>query len=113
MKALSLDPDLSGEAWYRSERYDNALGAWSQRDTAQALYNQGNALAHLGQYEAAIQAYDQALEKQPDMEDAEFNRALVEQLKEKQELLMKIVSVLHESGGRVRIIDDLKGASGC
>ena len=83
--ALAVDPDLSGEAWYRSGRFDNALGAWSKRETSQAHYNQGNALAHLGEYEAAIQAYDQALAQEPSMEDAQFNRDLVEQLKQQQE----------------------------
>jgi len=83
--ALAVDPDLSGEAWYRSEKFDNALGAWSKRDTADAHYNRGNALAHLGQFDAALQAYDRALELDPGMEDARFNRDLVEKMKQKQE----------------------------
>jgi len=83
--ALAVDPDLSGEAWYRSEKYDNALAAWSKRKTADAQYNRGNALAHLGDYDAALKAYDQALELDPDMEDARFNRDLVEQMKKQKE----------------------------
>jgi Ca-activated chloride channel family protein len=83
--ALAVDPDLSGEAWYRSGRFDNALGAWSENDTPQAHYNQGNALAHLGEYDAAIQAYDQALTQDPSMLDAQFNRDLVEQLKQQEQ----------------------------
>lgn len=83
--ALAMAPDLAGEAWYRSEKFENALGAWSQQDSADAQYNQGNALAHLGEYEAAVEAYNRALELDPDMEDARFNRDLVEQLKQQQE----------------------------
>lgn len=83
--ALAVDPDLSGEAWYRSEKFDNALAAWSKRDTADAHYNRGNALAHLGEFDAAVQAYDKALELNPEMEDARFNRDLVAQMKQQQE----------------------------
>lgn len=83
--ALAIDPDLAGEAWYRSGKYDNALSAWSKQATADAEYNKGNALAQLGDYEGAVKAYDRALEMEPGMEDARFNRELVEQLKQQQE----------------------------
>ena len=43
------------------------------------------ALANLGRLDAAIEAYDRALELQPGMADAENNRAVVEQLKQQQE----------------------------
>jgi Ca-activated chloride channel family protein len=87
--ALAVDPGLAGEAWYRSGQYDNALAAWTKAETeavsADAAYNRGNALAQLGNYEAALQAYDRALELEPGMEDARFNRDLVEQLKKQEE----------------------------
>jgi Ca-activated chloride channel family protein len=83
--ALAQDPELSGEAWFRSGEYSNALDAWTQGDSADALYNQGNALAHLGEYDAAIAAYDQALSIQPGNADAVHNRAVVEQMKEQEE----------------------------
>jgi Ca-activated chloride channel family protein len=83
--ALAKDPELSGEAWFRSGEYSNALDAWTQGDSADALYNQGNALAHLGEYDAAIAAYDQALSIQPGNADAVHNRAVVEQMKEQEE----------------------------
>jgi len=83
--ALAQDPGLSGEAWYRSGEYGNAQDAFAREPTADAHYNRGNALAHLGQYDAALEAYDEALAQQPGMEDALHNRALVEQLKKEQE----------------------------
>ena len=83
--ALAIDPDLSGEAWFRSGEHANALEAWSQLNSADAHYNRGNALAYLEEYEAAIKAYDEALAIEPDMEDAVENRALLEQMKQQQE----------------------------
>lgn len=83
--ALAADPGLSGEGWYRSGDYANATGAWSQAESADAHYNRGNALAHLGDYGAAIDAYDAALAREPDMEDARINRELVERMKQQQE----------------------------
>ena len=83
--ALAVDPALSGQAWYRSGEHANAVEAWSRLDEADAHYNRGNALAHLGEYEAAIKAYDEALAIEPDMEDALANRALLEQMKQQQE----------------------------
>jgi Ca-activated chloride channel family protein len=83
--ALAVDPGLSGEAWYRSGEYANAFDSWSQLDTADAHYNRGNALALQGEYEAAINAYDRALELEPEMQDALLNRELLEKLREQQE----------------------------
>ncbi len=83
--ALAVDPALSGQAWYRSGEHANAVEAWSRLDAADAHYNRGNALAHLGEYDAAIKAYDEALAIEPGMEDAWTNRALLEQMKHQQE----------------------------
>ena len=83
--ALAKDPALAGEALYRGDEFAAAAQSWSGLDTADAHYNRGNALARQGQFDAAIAAYDRALELQPGMADAEYNRALVEQLKQQQE----------------------------
>ncbi|TYT25789.1 VWA domain-containing protein [Luteimonas viscosa] len=63
---------------YRAGRHDDAERAWRDLPGADAAYNRGNALAKAGRYEEAIAAYDDALERQPGMEDAIANRALVE-----------------------------------
>jgi Ca-activated chloride channel family protein len=82
---LAVDPNISGEAYYRAEDYASAIQSWSQVGDTDALYNQGNALARAGEYDAAIAAYDRVLGARPDDEDALFNKALVEQLKQQQE----------------------------
>jgi Ca-activated chloride channel family protein len=90
---LAKDPTIAGEAFYRSGDYDRAGQAWShpgQPDESLALradshYNRGNAMAQAGELDAAIAAYDAALEIAPEMEDAVFNRSLVEQMKQQQE----------------------------
>ncbi len=87
--ALAIDPVLSGEAWFRSGEYRNSLDAWERVESADALYNRGNALAHLGEYDAAIKAYDEALAMEPGMTDALHNRAVVEKMKEEQEKQQK------------------------
>ena len=83
--ALAKSSALSGDAWYRSGEYSNAVDAWSAQDTAQAHYNRGNALALMGELDASLEAYDRALTIDPGMEDALYNRALVEKMKEQQQ----------------------------
>lgn len=83
--ALARDPAIAGEALYRAGDYAGAEQAWSALDAADAHFNRGNSLAHAGQYDAAIEAFDAALEFNPNMEDALFNRAIVEQMKLQEE----------------------------
>lgn len=83
--SLAVDPGIAGEAWYRSGDYETAGRAWAGLDGADAHYNRANALALQGNLDAAIAAYDQALEIDPDMQDAIYNRNVVEQLRREQE----------------------------
>jgi Ca-activated chloride channel family protein len=62
---------------YRSGRFAEAAAEYARRDTADAHYNRGNALALDGRLEEALAAYGAALERSPSMRDALFNRALV------------------------------------
>jgi Ca-activated chloride channel family protein len=82
---LAKDPAIAGEALYRSDDFPGAAQSWSQLDQADSHYNRGNSLAQAEDFEAAIAAYDAALAEQPEMEDAIFNRKLVEQMKQEQE----------------------------
>lgn len=74
-----------GSAAYKAENYSEAIDYFLNSDSADGHYNRGNALAKSGDLEAAIEAYDQALELQPDMEDALANRDLIEKLKQQQQ----------------------------
>ncbi len=82
---LAKDPAIAGEAFYRSGDFVNAGQSWSQQNQADSHYNHGNSLAQLGEFEAAIAEYDAALALDPDMQDATFNRDLVEQMKQQKE----------------------------
>jgi len=70
---------------YREGAYSKAQRLFSGSHSADAWYNQGNALARQGRYQQAIDAYDRALELQPDMEDAIANRAIVEAARQQQQ----------------------------
>jgi Ca-activated chloride channel family protein len=83
--SLARDPALAGEAWFRIEDFEQARNAWSMAESADVHYNRGNALAHLGELDAAIEAYETALELQPGMPDAVHNKSIVEQMKEQRE----------------------------
>jgi len=82
---ISSDPSLLGSAAYRRGDFGQALEQFDRLDGADAAYNRGNALARLGQYREAIEAYDEALEQQPEMEDAIFNKAAIEELLKQRE----------------------------
>lgn len=78
-QALARDPALRGSASYRAEDYAAASEDWAQSSGADALYNQGNALAKAGKYEEAISAYQLALETDPQFDDAQANKRAVEE----------------------------------
>jgi len=74
---LEHDSPWHAMLMYRSGNFTEAAAQFATADTAVAHYNRGNALALDGELEAAIAAYDAALERNPAMQDAQFNRALV------------------------------------
>ncbi|MFT5139074.1 MAG: Ca-activated chloride channel family protein [Rhodothermales bacterium] len=83
--ALAVDPTISGEAFYRAQDYPGAVQSWAGTSGVDAWYNLGNALALAGDLEGAITAYDRVLAEDPEMEDALFNRELVEKMKQQQD----------------------------
>lgn len=79
------DHQWQGVALYEAGDYTGAAQRFAEGNDAHAHYNRGNALARSGELEAALDAYDQALERQPDLRPALTNKALVENLlKQKQ-----------------------------
>jgi Ca-activated chloride channel homolog len=79
------NPLWQGSAHYKAGDYEQALKAFQQHNSAEALFNQGNALAKLQKFDDAIAAYEQALQRDPNLVDAKENKALLEQLKQQQE----------------------------
>ncbi|WP_459206161.1 VWA domain-containing protein [Pseudomonas sp. MLB6B] len=74
------DAQWRGMALYQAGDFAGAAQAFAESDSAQAHYNRGNALARSGELEAALDAYDQALDRQSDLQPALANQALVQQL---------------------------------
>ncbi|MCU1752238.1 vWA domain-containing protein [Pseudomonas sp. 6D_7.1_Bac1] len=74
------NPQWQGVALYEAGEYTAAAERFAEGNDARAHYNRGNALAKSGELEAAIDAYEQALELQPDLRPALTNKALVEAL---------------------------------
>jgi len=77
-------PDWKAAAQYRAGDYPGAAESYSKIDTASGHYNRGNALAKSGKLEDSIKAYDEALKRDPDFEDAKKNRELAEKLLKQQ-----------------------------
>lgn len=77
-------PDWRATAAYRAGHYQQAAQGYQSLQTADGYYNAGNAWAKMGQYQAAINAYDHALQIEPHHQDALFNRDIVKKLLEKQ-----------------------------
>lgn len=74
------DPQWKGWALYEAGDYAAAARQFALDDSAASHYNRGNALARGGELEAAVDAWEEALERQPDLQPALTNKALVEQL---------------------------------
>ena len=74
------DPLWRGIALARAGEYEDALNAFALSDSAEAWYNQGGALAHLGKYPEAAAAYQQALARRHPWVEAEENLVLVQSL---------------------------------
>ena len=78
---LFEQPDWKASAAYKAENFDAAAELFD----AQNHYNRGNALVKGGKLDEAIDAYNAAMESDPENEDAQFNKELVEKLKQQQE----------------------------
>lgn len=79
------DPAWRRAAAYRAENYQEAASDALNTNTADDHYNRANALALSGDLEAAIEAYDTALATDPNLESAQHNRDIVEELLKQQQ----------------------------
>lgn len=84
------NPQWKGAAQYRNNDFDAAAKSFAQPHNGETLdangqYNRGNALAKAGKLQDALDAYQQALDLNPDMDDAQFNADLIKKLLEQQQ----------------------------
>lgn len=77
---LFKDRNWRSIAQYRAGNYAAAAAGFAGQTSPDALYNQGNALAHLGKLAQAAQNYRKVLKQQPHNQDARHNLAIVEKL---------------------------------
>ena len=82
---IAEDAWQRGTANYRAGNYDQALVDFSQLDSAEGFYNQGNTLMQMERYDEAKNAYAAALERRPNWPQAQDNMDLAEQLAEQQQ----------------------------
>ncbi|MBF0453468.1 MAG: VWA domain-containing protein [Magnetococcales bacterium] len=74
---LFQDPQWQAAAHYRGGDYEASLESLKGVEGADAWYNRGNALARLGRLPEALEAYDKALQQEPNHRDAKHNREVV------------------------------------
>ncbi|MCY4093602.1 MAG: VWA domain-containing protein [Gammaproteobacteria bacterium] len=79
---LFRDPKWRAVAKYRSGSFAEAEELFSQGESLDSIYNRGNALAWEGRFSDALQVYDAVLSQNPDHEDAQHNKAVIEALLE-------------------------------
>jgi len=82
---LFENPDWKAVAQYRAQDYAASAQAFAEQEDTRSLYNLGNAMARQGEFESAIDAYEQVLEIDPENADAEYNRDLLQQVQEQQQ----------------------------
>jgi Ca-activated chloride channel family protein len=83
--AVFENPEWRAVANYRAADYAQSAAEFAERGDTRSLYNLGNALAQQGEFETAIDAYNQVLEIDPDDADAEYNRDLLQSMLDEQE----------------------------
>jgi Ca-activated chloride channel family protein len=82
---LFKDPVWRAVANYRAGEYAGSAEGFAGQGDADNLYNLGNALARLGEFESAIGAYEEVLDIDPDNEDARYNLKLLRQAQDQQQ----------------------------
>ena len=82
---LFKDPVWRAVANYRAGEYAGSAEGFAGQGDADNLYNLGNALARLGEFESAIGAYEEVLDIDADNEDARYNLKLLRQAQDQQQ----------------------------
>jgi Ca-activated chloride channel family protein len=78
--ALFEDSEWRAVAEYEAGAFAESAAGFAEHGDTRSLYNLGNALARQGEFETAIDAYDEVLGMDPDHADARYNRDLLKEL---------------------------------
>jgi Ca-activated chloride channel family protein len=78
--ALFEDSEWRAVAEYEAGAFAESAAGFAEHGDTRSLYNLGNALARQGEFETAIDAYDEVLGMDPDHADARYNRELLKEL---------------------------------
>ena len=81
---LFENTDWQAVAQYRAGDYASSAAQFAEQGDVRNLYNLGNALARQGEFESAIDAFEQVLEIDADDTDAAYNRDVLQQMLEQQ-----------------------------
>lgn len=84
-KELFQNPDWQAAANYKLGDYETASQLLEGNPTVDGLYNYGTARAKMGDFKAALDAYEKVLDLESEHEDALYNKMLIEEHLKKQQ----------------------------
>ena len=79
------DDEWRAVSRYRGGEFAESAAKFAAKGDTRNLYNLGNAMAMQGEFESALDAYEQVLEMEPDNADAKYNRDLMDEMLQEQE----------------------------
>jgi Ca-activated chloride channel family protein len=82
---LFEDGEWQAVSRYRGGEFAESAAKFAAQGDMRNLYNLGNAMAMQGEFESALDAYEQVLELEPDNADAKYNRDLMDDMLQEQE----------------------------
>jgi Ca-activated chloride channel family protein len=82
---LFEDGEWQAVSRYRGGEFAESAAKFAAKGDTRNLYNLGNAMAKQGEFESALDAYEQVLEMEPDNADAKYNRDLTAEMLQEQE----------------------------
>lgn len=78
-KDLFQNEEWQAACNYKLGDYERAAQLYQDRFTAEGFFNYGTSKAKLGDFESALEAYEKALELEPQHEDALYNKNVIEE----------------------------------
>ncbi|MCH7980900.1 MAG: VWA domain-containing protein [Proteobacteria bacterium] len=79
------DGEWQAVSRYRGGEFAESAAKFAAKDDTRNLYNLGNAMAMQGEFESALDAYEQVLKMEPDNADAKYNRDLMDEMLQEQQ----------------------------